>query len=72
MSQSKPTRNSTQPDEQHAPIAYRMDAATEVSGLSRSNLFLLIKEGRLKSARVGRHRLVLADSLRQFLNDHAL
>ena len=48
-------------------LAYRVDEASCVSGISRSSLFLAIKEGKLKSVKVGGSRLIHADELRRFL-----
>lgn len=43
--------------------AYRIDTAAKAYGLSRTTLYKLLSEGRLKSVLVGRRRLILRDSL---------
>jgi excisionase family DNA binding protein len=43
--------------------AYRVDDAAKAYGLSRSTLYKLLAQGRLKSTLVGRRRLILRDSL---------
>jgi len=43
--------------------AYHVDAAAKAYGLSRTTLYKLLAEGRLKSVLVGRRRLILRDSL---------
>jgi excisionase family DNA binding protein len=49
------------------PLAYRLDHASAVSGLSRSTLYRHAQSGRLKMLKVGGRRLVDAESLRQLL-----
>ncbi len=49
------------------PIAYRIDDAARVSGLSRTTLYELIGSGALPSVKAGGRRLILADDLRAFL-----
>ena len=44
-------------------LAYRVDEASEVSGLGRSKLYEEIKAGRLRSVRVGGRRLILHEDL---------
>jgi excisionase family DNA binding protein len=50
-----------------AKLAYRIDEVVKASGLGRTSIYELIKEGRLQSLKVGGRRLVVADSLRQLL-----
>jgi excisionase family DNA binding protein len=45
------------------PLAYRIDDAVKASGLSRSTLYDLISEGRLRSVKVAGRRLIPADAL---------
>ena len=47
--------------------AYRVDAAAQAYGLSRTTLYKLLSEGRLRSVLVGRRRLILRDSLDELL-----
>jgi excisionase family DNA binding protein len=49
------------------PLAYRIDDAVKASGLSRSTLYDLISEGKLRSIKVGGRRLIPAEALRQLL-----
>jgi excisionase family DNA binding protein len=49
--------------------AYRVDDAAKAYGLSRTTLYKLLAEGRLKSVLVGRRRLILRDSLDALLGD---
>ena len=44
-------------------IALRILEASHVSGLSRSTLYSLIKEGKLPSIKAGRRRLILRADL---------
>lgn len=50
-----------------APLAYDMATACRVSSLGMTKLYELIADGRLATSKVGKRRLVLADSLRQLL-----
>jgi excisionase family DNA binding protein len=43
--------------------AYRVEAAAKAYGLSRTTLYKLLREGRLRSVLIGRRRLILCDSL---------
>ena len=52
-------------------MAYSVPEASDTTGIPVSTLWRLIKEGRLKSAKVGRRRLILADALMTFLEDQA-
>ena len=50
------------------PITLRVNDAIKASGLGRTTIYSLIREGRLQSRVVAGRRLVLADSLRALLN----
>lgn len=58
--------NATAPSEA-APLAYDIATAARVSALGKSKLYELIAEGRLVSSKVGKRRLVLADSLHKLI-----
>jgi excisionase family DNA binding protein len=49
------------------PITVSLKHAANASGLSIRTLYILISSGRLKTAKVGKRRLIFYDSLRQFL-----
>jgi excisionase family DNA binding protein len=53
------------------PLAYTLNDASAVSGLSRSTLYRHEKAGRLRMLRVGGRRLVDAASLRALLGADA-
>lgn len=44
-------------------LAYHVDEASEASGVGRSKLYEEIKEGRLRSVKVGGRRLILHEDL---------
>ncbi|MFO1118128.1 MAG: helix-turn-helix domain-containing protein [Beijerinckiaceae bacterium] len=48
-------------------IALRVNDACAVAGLSRSKLYDLMKDGRLKAIKVGGRRLILRDDLKSLL-----
>ncbi len=50
-------------DNTPTPLAYSIDEACRVSSLGRTNLYALIKQGRLSMVRVGRRTLIPAASL---------
>jgi excisionase family DNA binding protein len=52
-------------------LAYRVNDAARVAGLSRSSLYVLIGEGKLRSVLVGGRRLIPADALRDLLRGAA-
>ena len=61
--------------ENHYPIATRLavgiDEATKLTGLSRSRLYQLIKDGELRTKHIGRRHLILASSLHELLGEGA-
>jgi Helix-turn-helix domain len=48
-------------------LAYRVNDAIKVSGLSRTSIYRLIGEGKLRSVLVAGRRLIPADALRDLL-----
>jgi excisionase family DNA binding protein len=48
-------------------LAYRVNDAAKVAGLSRSSLYSLMSEGKLRSILVAGRRLIPADALRDLL-----
>ncbi len=57
------TDSSTRP----AKFAYGLDEVSELVGLGRSTLYLEVRAGRLKLAKVGKRSIVLAEDLAEFL-----
>jgi excisionase family DNA binding protein len=52
-------------------MAYRPDEVPRVFPIGRTMLFRLMKEGKIRTVKVGRARLIPAESLREFLRDPA-
>ena len=50
------------------PISLTIKQATEASGLSRSALYLAMRDGNLPSKKAGRRRLILASALSEFIS----
>jgi excisionase family DNA binding protein len=48
-------------------LAYRVNDAVKVSGLSRNSIYKLIAKGELRSVLVAGRRLIPADALRELL-----
>lgn len=51
------------------PLAYSIRDAVAVSSLSRPRIYQLIKEGKLESRKLGRRTVILADSLRDLIEE---
>lgn len=50
-------------------MAMNPDAAAVRLGLSRSTTYRMIKEGHLRSLKVGRRRLIPTEEIHRFLNE---
>lgn len=50
------------------PLLYSIDDAMQIIGLGRTKLYALIADGTIKTVKIGRRRLVNAESLRQLAN----
>lgn len=49
------------------PLAYSVHDASRVSTIGKTRLYELMSSGRLESRRIGRRRVILADSLRALI-----
>lgn len=49
------------------PLAYSIEEACRVTSLGRTMIFRAINEGQLATRKVGRRRIIMAESLRAFL-----
>lgn len=49
------------------PLAYSINEACHVSSLGRTYVYLLIKQGKLKTLKIGRRTLIPAASLRDLI-----
>ncbi len=54
-----------------ARISVGIDNAAKLTGLSRSRIYELMGEGKVRSVHIGRRRLVLVSSLRELLGESA-
>lgn len=52
------------------PISVRIPVAVQMTGISRSKLYELIKSGELQIAKVGSSTLILVDSLERLIDAH--
>lgn len=52
-------------------LAYPVDAASVMAGISRSRLYELMKDGQLRSVKRGGRRLILRNDLEAFLTGEA-
>jgi excisionase family DNA binding protein len=52
-------------------LAFRVNEAVAVSGLSRSTLYELLKAGKLRAVKIGGRRLILRESLQALLEVNA-
>lgn len=64
-----PEQLSLRDDSTIAPLAYRMKDASRVSGVSKSKLYQLAADGRLKLSRVGGRTLVPHAELQRLINE---
>jgi excisionase family DNA binding protein len=51
-------------------LAHQLPRAAQITGLSRSTLYLLIKNGELPTIKVGRRTLIADDDLRNLIARH--
>ena len=49
-------------------LLYTIQEAQVALGISRSRVFILLKEKSIKSCKIGRRRLIFASSLRDFID----
>jgi excisionase family DNA binding protein len=49
------------------PISVRVPEAVRLTGLSRSQLYVMMKAGQIEFVKVGASRLILVESLRAFI-----
>ncbi len=52
-------------------LAFRVNEAVAVSGLSRSTIYELLKAGKLRAVKIGGRRLILRESLQALLEVNA-
>lgn len=55
----------------HDPLAYSVADACRVSSICKSNLYNLIRAGRLETRKLGRRTLIPAASLRRLIEGEA-
>ncbi|WP_298283649.1 hypothetical protein [Acidocella sp.] len=48
-------------------FALTVENAVKASGLARSRIYLLLGEGKLEAKKAGKRTLIMADSLRRYL-----
>jgi hypothetical protein len=69
--QPSPNEKRALPPPPDTVLAYRVNDAARVAGLSRSSLYVLIGEGKLRSVLIAGRRLIPADALRDLLRGAA-
>jgi|KBSSwiStaDraftv2_1062776.scaffolds.fasta_scaffold719578_3 hypothetical protein len=57
----------TLPDTEPRPLAYDLKTAARISSLGMTRLYELIAQGRLSTSKIGKRRLVHADSLHRLI-----
>ena len=55
--------------EKTQPLAYDITTASRVSSLGKTRLYELIEQGKLVSTKIGKRRLVIADSLHRLIQE---
>jgi excisionase family DNA binding protein len=56
-------------DPAHSKLAYTPDEAAKATGLGRTTIYRLLKEGRLKRVKVGRSTIIPRSSLLALLGE---
>lgn len=54
------------------PISVRIPEAVRLTGISRSRIYELMRDGEIEFAKVGSSTLILVDSLRKFIRSRLL
>jgi excisionase family DNA binding protein len=54
------------------PLAYSIEEAVRVSSIGRTNLYALIKDGKLQARKIGKRTLIPAESLRALILGEAM
>ena len=62
-------QQSKQPHQNDGKVAYRISEAVKATGLSRSLIYKLIAERKLRSVRVGKCRLIPAAALTSLIDN---
>ena len=57
----------TYPGNEAQPLAYDIATASRVSSIGKTRLYELIAQNKLATTKIGKRRVILADSLRQLL-----
>ncbi|RWJ97011.1 MAG: DNA-binding protein [Mesorhizobium sp.] len=55
--------------DRHEKLAYRLSEVTEITGISRSMLYKLFSEGKLRASKSGRRTLILKTELERYLRE---
>jgi excisionase family DNA binding protein len=58
-------------DSERERLAYSIEEAASLIGLGKSKFYLLVNEGEIATVKIGARRLVLASSLREYLEQAA-
>lgn len=53
-------------------LGYSIDSVARITALSRSKIYLLIGEGRLKRIKIGTRAIIPAESVRRLLSGEAI
>lgn len=60
---------STEMESEELPLLYKVSKAAELLGISRTNVYYLMDEGRIRSVRIGKRRLIPRDALASFVRE---
>ncbi|MEM7272741.1 MAG: helix-turn-helix domain-containing protein [Actinomycetota bacterium] len=56
-------------ESEELPLLYKVSKAAELLGISRTNVYYLMDEGRIRSVRIGKRRLIPRDALASFVRE---
>lgn len=55
--------------EPRKPLAFSVEEAAKIAGLSRSSIYLALRDGTLTARKAGRRTLICPQDLREFLDN---
>ena len=70
MRRRQPDQNAQKAVPAIRPISVRIPVAVQMTGISRSKLYELIKAGSLQTIKVGASTLIPVDSLQRFIDEN--
>jgi len=64
-------KNNTSAPKPASPLAYKVNGFCDAMGLGRTKFYALVREGKIKTVRIGARRLVPASEVERLLREGA-